>query len=136
MTPADKISHIRSLKGTKASIPVLTAVDYPTTRLLDECSLPLILIGDSLGMITLGYADITHVTMSDIEHHIRAAARATPKALLVCDLPYKSYDNPCNPVANAGRLTPAGAEALRAEGGRAILPQVEASVGAGIPLPG
>src|SRR5687768_17771419 len=96
-------------------IPVLTAVDYPTTRLLDECGLPMILIGDSLGMVTLGYPNTTHVTMADMEHHIRAAARAQPKALLVGDLPYKTYDTAESAVANARRLTEAGAEAVRSE---------------------
>src|SRR6476660_1775215 len=103
------------MKGT--AIPVLTAVDYPTTRLLDECGLPMILIGDSLGMVTLGYENTTHVTMADMEHHIRAAARAQPKAILVGDLPYQSYDTPEYAVANARRLIAAGAEAVKAEGG-------------------
>ena len=117
-------------------IPVLTAVDYPTTRLLDECGVPLILIGDSLGMVTLGYPNTTHVTMADMEHHIAAAARAKPKALLVGDLPYKSYDTPSDAVENARRLINAGAEAVKAEGGRAILSQVKAITSAGIPFLG
>jgi 3-methyl-2-oxobutanoate hydroxymethyltransferase len=134
MTSAEKISRFRAMKG--GPIPVLTAVDYATTRLLDECGLPLILIGDSLGMVTLGYSNTTHVTMADMEHHIRAAARAQPKALLVGDLPYQSYDTPENAVANARRLIAAGAEAVKAEGGRSILPQVKAITGAGIPFLG
>jgi 3-methyl-2-oxobutanoate hydroxymethyltransferase len=130
----EKVSRFRGLKG--GPIPVLTAVDYPTTRLLDECGLPLILVGDSLGMVSLGYPDTTHVTMADMEHHIRAAARAKPKALLVGDLPYRSCDTPENAVTNAGRLIDAGAEAVKAEGGRTILSQVRAIVGAGIPFLG
>lgn len=113
-------------------IPVLTAVDYPSARLLDECGLPMILIGDSLGMVTLGYPNTTHVTMADMEHHIRAAARARPKALLVGDMPFQSYDTPERAVANARRLVDAGAEAVKAEGGRAILEQVKAITSAGI----
>ena len=136
MTPSEKVSRFRALKGSKAGIPVLTAVDYPTTRLLDECGLPLILIGDSLGMVTLGYPNTTHVTMPDMEHHIAAAARANPKALLVGDLPYKSYENPTDAVANARQLTKAGAEAVKAEGGRAILEQVKAITAASIPFVG
>jgi 3-methyl-2-oxobutanoate hydroxymethyltransferase len=135
VTTAEKIQHFSALKGGPA-IPVLTAVDYPTTRLLDECGLPLILIGDSLGMVTLGYPDTTHVTMADMEHHIRAAARAKPKAILVGDLPCKSYDNSANAVANARRLMEAGAEAVKAEGGRAILEQVRAITSAGIAFVG
>jgi 3-methyl-2-oxobutanoate hydroxymethyltransferase len=117
-------------------IPVLTAVDYPTTRLLDECGLPMILIGDSLGMVTLGYPNTTHVTMADMEHHIRAAARAKPKALLVGDLPYQSYETPESAVVNARRLIEAGAEAVKAEGGRAIIEQVRAITRAGIAFVG
>jgi 3-methyl-2-oxobutanoate hydroxymethyltransferase len=136
MNASEKTSRFRALKRAKTGIPVLTAVDYPTTRLLDECGLPLILIGDSLGMVTLGYENTTHVTMADMEHHIRAAARAKPKALLVGDLPYKSYETPTDAVANARRLIEAGAEAVKAEGGRAILPQVEAIISVGIPFLG
>lgn len=117
-------------------IPVLTAVDYPTTRLLDECGLPMILIGDSLGMVTLGYPNTTHVTMADMEHHVRAAARAKPKALLVGDMPYQSYNTPESAVANAKRLIEAGAEAVKAEGGRTIIEQVKAITNAGIPFVG
>jgi len=136
MSPAEKVQRFRALKGSKSGIPVLTAVDYPTTRLLDECGLPLILIGDSLGMVTLGYENTTHVTMPDMEHHIRAAARAKPKALLVGDLPYKSYETPSDAVANARRLIQAGAEAVKAEGGRGILSQVRAIIASGIPFLG
>jgi 3-methyl-2-oxobutanoate hydroxymethyltransferase len=134
VTTSAKVSCFRALKG--GPIPVLTAVDFPTTRLLDECGLPMILIGDSLGMVTLGYPNTTHVTMADMEHHIRAAGRAQPKALLVGDLPYKTFDDPTNAVANARRLIAAGAEAVKAEGGGAILPQVAAITGAGIPFVG
>ena len=63
------------------------------TRLLDEAGMPLMLVGDSLGMVVLGYPDTTHVTMAEMEHHVRAAARAKPRALLAADLPYRSYDN-------------------------------------------
>jgi 3-methyl-2-oxobutanoate hydroxymethyltransferase len=136
MTASEKVQRFCSLKGAKTGIPVLTAVDYPTTRLLDECGLPLILIGDSLGMVNLGYENTTHVTMADMEHHIRAAARAKPKALLVGDLPYKSYDNPTDALANARRLITAGAEAVKAEGGRSVLEQVKAIISAGIPFLG
>src|SRR5256885_13790708 len=80
---------IRRMKGQK--IPSLTAYDYPMTKLLDEIGIPLILVGDSLGMVVLGYPDTTHVTMSEMEHHVRAAARAKPTALLAADLPYRSY---------------------------------------------
>lgn len=132
---SEKIARLRELKG-RQGIPVLTAGDYPTTRLLDEWGVPVILVGDSLGMMLLGYPNTTHVTMADMEHHIRAAARAKPKALLIGDLPFQSYETPEAAVANARRLVEAGAEAVKAEGGRAILPQIKAIIGSGIPFCG
>src|SRR6266540_5569905 len=123
---------IRRMKGQK--IPALTAYDYPMTRLLDEIGIPLILVGDSLGMVVLGYPDTTQVTMAEMEHHVRAAARAQPRALLAADLPYGSYETVECAVAHAKRLVSAGAEAVKAEGGRQILNQVRAIIAAGIPF--
>jgi 3-methyl-2-oxobutanoate hydroxymethyltransferase len=131
ITPAS----IRSLKG-RMKLPALTAYDYPLTRLLDEAGVPLILVGDSLGMVVLGYPDTTFVTMEEMEHHVRAAARAKPRALLAADLPCRSYETPDAAIANARRLADAGAGAVKAEGGRAILPQVEAIANAGIAVIG
>ncbi|MBL9166983.1 MAG: 3-methyl-2-oxobutanoate hydroxymethyltransferase [Verrucomicrobiales bacterium] len=126
---------IRTMKG-KQPIASLTAYDYPMTQLLDELGVPLILVGDSLGMVVLGYPDTTHVTMADMEHHVRAAARAKPKALLVADLPYHTYHTESAALENARRLVTAGADAVKAEGGRAIANQVRAIVQAGIPFLG
>src|SRR5437016_4019329 len=123
---------IRRMKGQ--SIPALTAYDYPMAKLLDEIGIPLILVGDSLGMVVLGYPDTTHVTMAEMEHHVRAAARARPKALLAADLPYRSYETVESALANAKRLLAAGAEAVKAEGGREILNQARAIMAAGIPF--
>lgn len=131
VTPAD----IQAMKG-REKIPALTAYDFPMTRLLDEAGIPLILVGDSLGMVVLGYKDTTSVTMDEMEHHLRAAARAKPRALLVADLPYRSYEEPATALKNAQRLIAAGADGVKAEGGRAILPQVEAITGVGIPFLG
>jgi 3-methyl-2-oxobutanoate hydroxymethyltransferase len=128
--------RIRAMKARGEMIPALTAYDFPMTRLLDQVSVPLILVGDSLGMVVLGYPDTTHVTMEDMEHHVRAAARAQPLALLVADLPYQSYLTVEAAVANAKRLTHAGAEAVKAEGGREILEQIKAIRAAGIPFLG
>ncbi|MCD6338045.1 MAG: 3-methyl-2-oxobutanoate hydroxymethyltransferase, partial [Verrucomicrobia bacterium] len=124
---------IRSWKG-RQGIPALTAYDYPTARLLDEAGVPLILVGDSLGMVVLGYPDTTHVTMEDMCRHVAAAARAKPRALLVADMPYRSYRTPVQAVANARRLMEAGAEAVKAEGGVQILDQIRAIVAEGIPF--
>ncbi len=100
ITPAD----IRAMKGSGRKIPSLTAYDYPTTKMLDEAGIPLILVGDSLGMVMLGYPDTTLVTMAEMEHHVRAAARAKPRALLAADLPFRSYDDVDSAVTNAKRL--------------------------------
>ena len=131
----NKADWIRSFKG-REKLPALTAYDFPLTKLLDEAGVPFILVGDSLGMVTLGYPDTTHVTMADMEHHVRAAARAKPKGLLAADLPYRSYDDVGSAVVNSKRLRDAGAEAVKAEGGRQIIPQVGAIIEAGIPFCG
>jgi 3-methyl-2-oxobutanoate hydroxymethyltransferase len=127
--------NIRAMKG-REKIAALTAYDFPMTRLLDEVGIPLILVGDSVGMVVLGYKDTTSVTMEEIEHHLRAAARAKPRALIVGDLPYRSYEDPDLALRNAQRLVRAGADAVKAEGGCKILPQIKAITGAGIPFLG
>lgn len=127
---------IRAMKGRGEKIAALTAYDFPTTKLLDEAGIPLLLVGDSLGMVVLGYADTTFVTMAEMEHHVRAAARAKPRALIGADLPFQSYQTAGEALPNARRLVAAGAEAVKAEGGRSILPQVRAIVADGIPFLG
>jgi 3-methyl-2-oxobutanoate hydroxymethyltransferase len=127
---------LRDMKARGEKIAALTAYDFPMTRLLDEAGVPLILVGDSLGMVVLGYPDTTCVTMAEMEHHVRAAARGKPRALLAADLPYHSYETVADAVANAKRLVAAGAEAVKAEGGRDILEQVRAIVASGIPFLG
>ena len=130
------LETLRALKAQGRRIAALTAYDFPMTKLLDEAGVPVLLVGDSLGMVVLGYPDTTHVTLAEMEHHVRAAARARPKALLGADLPYRSYETPADAVANARRLVAAGAEFVKAEGGREILPQVNAILAAGIPFMG
>jgi len=127
---------IRDMKRRGEKIAALTAYDYPLTKLLDESGIPFIHVGDTLGMVVLGYPDTTLVTMADMEHHVRAVARARPRALVAADLPFGSYDTVADAVANSRRLVAAGAEAVKAEGGRAILPQVQAIIAAGIPYCG
>ncbi len=131
----DKVSKIRAMKG-RERIAALTAYDFPMAQMLDQAGIPLILVGDSLGMVVLGYPDTTHVTMEDMEHHVRAVARAKPNALLVADLPYGSCETPAKAVENARRLRAAGAEAVKAEGGKKIAAQVEAIIAGGIPFLG
>jgi 3-methyl-2-oxobutanoate hydroxymethyltransferase len=120
------------MKARGEKIAALTAYDFPMAKLLDEAGVPFLLVGDSLGMVVLGYPDTTHVTMAEMEHHVRAAARAKTNALLGGDLPFKSYETVSDAVANAKKLVAAGAEFVKAEGGAEILPQVQAIVGAGI----
>jgi len=126
---------IREMKGRR-KIAALTAYDYPMTKLLDEAGIPFIHVGDTLGMVVLGYPDTTLVTMEEMEHHVRAAARAKPSALLCADLPYQTYETAEAAVTNAKRLMAAGAESVKAEGGREVLEQVRAIIAAGIPYCG
>ena len=135
-SPKITVEMIRAMKSRGEKIAALTAYDFPMAKLLDEAGVPLILVGDSLGMVVLGYPDTTHVTMADMEHHVRAAARAKPNALLGADLPFKSYETISDAVANAKKLIAAGAEFAKAEGGKEILPQVKAIISAGIPFCG
>jgi 3-methyl-2-oxobutanoate hydroxymethyltransferase len=130
------VAEIRAMKARGEKIAALTVYDFPMAKLLDESGVPLLLVGDSLGMVVLGYPDTTHVTMAEMEHHVRAAARAKPNALLGGDLSYRSYDTVETAVAAARRLVAAGAEFVKAEGGREILPQVKAIIAAGIPFCG
>ena len=130
------VEHIRGMKARGEKIASLTAYDFPMARLLDEAGIPLLLVGDSLGMVVLGYPDTTHVTMAEMEHHVRAVARAQPRALLISDLPYHSYETVETAVDSAQRLVRAGAEGVKAEGGREILEQVRAIVARGIPFLG
>ncbi|HEX3889397.1 MAG TPA: 3-methyl-2-oxobutanoate hydroxymethyltransferase, partial [Verrucomicrobiae bacterium] len=130
--PKMTIEMIRAMKNRGEKIAALTAYDFPMAKLLDEAGVPLILVGDSLGMVALGYPDTTHVTMAEMEHHVRAAARAKPNALLGADLPSRSYDTIEGAVTNSKRLVAAGAEFVKAEGGAEMLPQVKAILSAGI----
>jgi 3-methyl-2-oxobutanoate hydroxymethyltransferase len=124
---------LREMKERGEKIAVLTAYDYPTARLLDESGIEVLLVGDSLGMVVLGYPDTTHVTMPEIEHHTRAVARATQRAMIWSDLPIGSYTTPAQTVDNARRLLDAGAHAVKLEGGRTHVDRIEALTAAGIP---
>ncbi len=115
---------------------MLTAADYPTARLLDEAGVDLVLAGDSLGMVALGYPDTVEVTLPEMVHHTRAVRRGVTRALVGSDLPFKTYETPEAAVENAGSLMAAGADAVKLEGGTAMLPQVRAIIAAGIPFIG
>ena len=130
------MQDFRGEKKRGEKITALTAYDYPTARLLDESGLDVILVGDSLGMVVLGYEDTTQVTLAEMVHHTRAAARGVKRALLVGDLPIHSYDDPQQAVASARALMEAGAQAVKLEGGVSHVPQIEAIVAEGIPVMG
>ncbi len=129
------VEKIRQAKGGQ-KIAVLTAYDYPLARLLDECGVEIILVGDSLGMVVLGYPDTTQVTMADMVHHCKAVARGAKHSLIVCDLPFESYQNPAMAVENSKKLVEAGAHAVKLEGGVTHESQIAAIVASGIPVMG
>lgn len=131
----ERAAAFRTLKG-KRPLGALTAYDYPTARLLDEAGLDLLLVGDSLGMVVLGYEDTTSVTMEDMVRHTGAVRRGTSRALVVADLPIASYDTPDMAVENARRLANAGADAVKLEGGSSVLPQIRNILADGIPVVG
>ena len=125
---------MRQLKRRGERLTALTAYDYPTARLLDESGLDVILIGDSVGMVVLGYEDTTQVTLEEMVHHTRAVARGVKRALIVADMPIHSYDTPEQSVETARILIKAGAQAVKLEGGVSHVRQIETIVSVGIPL--
>ncbi len=138
MSESKKITPdiLRGYKSSGKKIAALTAYDYPMCKLLDESGVDLILVGDSVGMVVLGFPDTTHVTMGHMLHHTRAVARAKPKALLVADLPYHSYESDEQTIDNARALLEAGAEAVKLEGGMEISAQIAALSREKIPFVG
>jgi 3-methyl-2-oxobutanoate hydroxymethyltransferase len=136
--PNQKITPewIAGAKTRGEKIPALTAYDYPTARLLDEAGVPLILVGDSLGMVVLGYPDTTQVTLAEMRHHVAAVARAKTRALVVADLSYHTYETPDEAVINARILVDAGAEAVKLEGGMEVVPEIRELRRAGIAVMG
>ena len=131
------VRTIREMKTRGERIVSVTAYDYPTARLADEAGVDLILVGDSVGMVVLGYESTIPVTMAEMSHHLRAVLRAQPRALVVVDLPFASFQaGPEDAVRNSARLVKRGAEAVKLEGGRRVLPQVEAILAADIPVLG
>src|SRR5437764_12507455 len=126
----------REMKQRDQRITALTAYDYPTARLLDESGLDIILVGDSLGMVVLGYEDTTEVTLDEMLHHTRAVARGVKRARIVADMPVHSYDTPEQSVETARLFMKAGAQAVKLEGGVSHVPQIEAIVSAGVAFMG
>jgi len=129
---------LRRKKAAGQRITMLTAYDYPTALALDQAGIDSILVGDSLGMVVLGYENTLPVTVEEMLHHCRAVARGARRPLLIGDMPFLSYQvSPEEAVRNAGRfLQQGGMDAVKVEGGRERLAAIEAILLAGIPVMG
>lgn len=128
---------IRARKGDGSRLVMVTAYDAPSARIVDEAGADVILVGDSLAMVVLGYEDTLQVTVDDMAHHVAAVARARPKALVVADMPWMSFHvSRAETVRNAAALVKAGAGAVKLEGGRKRLEAVAAILDAEIPVMG
>jgi 3-methyl-2-oxobutanoate hydroxymethyltransferase len=131
------ISDLARLHADGAPIAMLTAYDHPTARLLDEAGIPLLLVGDSLGEVLLGYESTLRVSMDEMLHHVKAVVRGTARALVIADMPFLSYATPDEALQNAGRfMREGGAHAVKIEGGRRSARTIEALARAGIPVMG
>ena len=128
------VEKYREMKRRGEKITALTAYDYPTARLLDESGIDIILVGDSVGMVVLGYDDTTQVTLEEMLHHTRAAARGIKNSLLVGDMPIHTFDTPEEAVATAKLFLDAGAQAVKLEGGVSHAAHIQAITSAGIPF--
>lgn len=131
----EKVAAVLAKKG-RTPVAELTAYDYPTARLLDEAGIDMILVGDSLGMVVMGYPDTTHVTMEHMLHHCAMVARGVKRALVIADMPIHSFDTPEQALANARRLMDTGVDAVKLEGGADKEEVIRAITSAGIPVQG
>lgn len=135
MSLIQKANQIAVKKG-QSPVSALTAYDYSTARLLDEAGVDILLVGDSLGMVVLGYPDTTHVTLDHMRHHIEAVARGSKNALIVGDLPIHTYNTEAEAINNSQRLVQSGAQAVKLEGGVRQASKVRAIIETGIPVMG
>src|SRR4051794_33358899 len=131
------ILDIAKLHADGVRIATITAYDYPTAALVDEAGIPLILVGDSLAQVMLGYDTTVRVTIDEMLHHTKAVVRGTKRALIVADMPFLTYASTEDAIANAGRfMREAGVQAVKLEGGGRSANGIEAVVRAGIPVMG
>jgi len=133
------VPQVRAAKVSTGAAPMVmvTAYDAPGARMADAAGVDMILVGDSVAMVVLGYDDTLQVTIDDMAHHVAAVARAKPQALIVGDLPWMSYHvSAGDTVKNAATLIRAGAQCVKLEGGRKRVPMIEAIVDAEIPVMG
>lgn len=131
-----KIETLQEMKQRSEPIVMLTCYDYPSAVLQDAAGIDVVFVGDSVGVNVLGYDTPMQVTMDDMLHHTRSVRRGVHEALLLADLPFGSYDTPEQAVDNARRLIDVGAEVVKLEGGRGVVPQVSAIVAEGVPVIG
>jgi 3-methyl-2-oxobutanoate hydroxymethyltransferase len=118
-------------------LPMLTAYDFPTAQILDEAGIPLLLVGDSLGQVLLGYESTVRVTMTEMLHHTKAVVRGSQRSMVIGDMPFLTYSSVDEALENAGRfLQEAGAQAVKVEGGVRSARIIEGLVKAGIPVMG
>jgi 3-methyl-2-oxobutanoate hydroxymethyltransferase len=137
LQPATSAPEVIARKGSGIPIVMVTAYDAPSARAVDAAGVDMILVGDSVAMVVLGYDDTLHVTIDDLAHHTGAVARTRPGAMIVADLPWMSYHlRRDETVANAARLVRAGAAAVKLEGGRKRLDAIGAILDAEIPVMG
>jgi 3-methyl-2-oxobutanoate hydroxymethyltransferase len=131
-------TSLLKVKSEGKKISMLTAYDYPMAKLLDEAGIDCILVGDSLGMVVLGYESTLQVTVDDIVHHCKAVSRGTKRALVIADMPFLSYHiNVEDSVRNAGRMIQeGGASAVKLEGGSNVIDKIKAIINAQIPVIG
>jgi len=132
------VHQLKQWKADGKRFAMITAYDYPSARLVEQAGIPIILVGDSVGSVVLGYESTVPVTMEDILYHTRAVVRATSKAIVLADMPFMSYQaNADDAVRNAGRLLQeGGATAVKLEGGSHVAPLVRRMVDSGIPVMG
>jgi 3-methyl-2-oxobutanoate hydroxymethyltransferase len=132
------ISEIKEIKQKKEKIPVLTAYDYVTAKIIDEAGVPLILVGDSLGNVILGYESTIPVIMDEMIHHTKAVVRGAKKALIIGDMPFMTYHiSVPDALHNAARfIQEGGAQAVKLEGGEVVAEKVRRLVECGIPVMG
>jgi 3-methyl-2-oxobutanoate hydroxymethyltransferase len=131
------ILDIQKLKDRGERIPMVTAYDYTSAQIADRAGVPLILVGDSLGMVVLGHSSTVPVTLDEMLHHIRAVVRGSERALVIGDLPFLTYTSTPQAIVSAGRIMQeAGAQAVKLEGGAAVAPTVGRLVELGIPVMG
>ncbi len=132
------ISEIKEMKAKKEKIVMLTSYDYSTAKLVDEAGIPLILVGDSLGMVMLGYESTIPVTMDEMIHHTKAVVRGTKQAMVIGDMPFMTYHtNISDALRNAARfIQEGGSQAVKLEGGVTVAETVKRIVECGIPVMG